>query len=198
MNICEFNIQTKKGEDQPTRWLVVQQIPYPDLHGDAGRLRWRNMEGLAQSYGNPAVGIGKVWDCYLLTPTAQPGKDFNRSEFAGWQDYNTMAVNGGAIMFRGKTLGEMSIRAHADSRFPIIRVRGHETPTQSEMDMIKALIIPKLVDFVGGRKEALRSEAIGRIKETFERKLAMARKQIQPLASESEEIIRKLISGELD
>ena len=42
------------------------------------------------------------------------------------------------------------------------------------------------------------SEAIGMIKETFESKLASARKQIQELSGESEEIIRKLKSGELN
>ena len=46
MKTLKLTVSTKKGETQNLRFLIQQDIPYPDITGEGGRLAWRNCGGL--------------------------------------------------------------------------------------------------------------------------------------------------------
>ena len=194
MKITEFDISTKRGETQKTRWLVTQSIPYPDITGECGRLKWRNGGGLFPSYGNKATGLAPHYICYLLTPDAAipPDGNYNRTHFAGFQNYDTKAINPGALVYRGKSLGELSITFENNPDWPTIRTNCTEHPSSGERAMLYELVIPKLKAFIAENKAAFYIDAVNRVHEQFKKKLTEAQEQLTALEREASDVITML------
>lgn len=188
-HIAEIEVTTKKGHTQKTRWLVVQDRPYPCLRADAGRLHWSNAGGLLGEYGSKPEGLGSRYKCYLLTPGGEVPEDYNRTHFAGYSHrpgpYGAPdVVNPGTIVLRGRDLGEMSVEFGNNPEYPGISVRGYGgSPTTSERDWIKAEIIPALRQFVADNAAAMRRGAIAAVEKRLTDELEEKRRELETLAA---------------
>lgn len=181
-------VSTKKGETQNLRFLVVQEIPYPDITGECGSLKWRNFGGLFPQYGSKAEGIGANYHCYLLSDTAPEviPSDYNRTIFAGYADYHDKTkINGGTFKLRGRDLGEMSIKFSSNPTWPEIKVNGFDTPSKGEREAIQELICPPLLKFIQENRAELKAAAVASIKAQFDRKLDEARVTLIELAKQA-------------
>jgi hypothetical protein len=188
MKTIKMTVSTKKGEYQALRFLVVQEIPYPDIASDGGRISWRNFGGLFDQYGRKADGIGSNYYCYLLADTAPDivPDDYNRTLFAGYTDYHDQTkVNGGTFKFRGKDLGEMSIHFGNNPDYPDIKLNGFNAPTSSERDAIRALICPELRQFITENRVDLKAEAVDKIKNRFAAELRETRESLNALEAQA-------------
>lgn len=195
MKTTTFTVSTKKGEAQTLRWLVVQEIPYPDIEGHSGRFQWRNFGDLFGQYGNKASGIGSNYFCHLLADTAPEAipDDYNRTIFAGYADYHDKTkVNGGTFKLRGRDLGEMSIRFEhnfSNPDYAVIKVNGFDSSSSGERQAITDLICPALRTFINDNKAELKAEAIAKIKARFAAELKEAREQLQELENKTAEAV---------
>lgn len=185
----EIEVATKKGHKQKTRWLVVQDRPYPCIRADAGRLNWSNAEGLIGKYGNQPEGLGSRYTCHLLTPEGEIPEDYNRTHFAGYSHrpgpYGTPdVVNPGTVVLRGHDLGGMSVKFGNNHDHPDISVRGYGgSPTPSERDWIKAEIVPALRRFIADNAETLRRDALAAVEKRLAAELEEKRQELAALAA---------------
>lgn len=186
MQILQHTISTKAGETQNLRWLVVQSRPYPRINGECGRLKWENTEGLFDRYQHPATGLGKTYIAYLLAPDANPGEDYNRTDFAGHVDYNTRAVKPGAIRFRGQDLGETNLTLDTASKgFPTIRIiDGSTAPSANVRKLFDDQILPGLWQFIAEHANELREEAIAAVRKKFNAEILEKRNELEKLQAE--------------
>ena len=185
---AEIEVTTKKGHTQKTRWLVVQERPYPCIRADAGRLNWSNAEGLLGKYGSKPEGLGSRYKCHLLTHEGEIPADYNRTHFAGYSHrpgpYGTSeVVNPGAIVLRGHDLGEMSVGFGSNPEYPDIKVRGYGSPTASERDWVKAEIVPALRRFITDNAETLRRDALAAVEKRLAAELEEKRQELEALAA---------------
>ena len=186
---AEIEVTTKKGHTQKTRWLIVQERPYPCIRADAGRLNWSNAEGLLGKYGSKPEGLGSRYKCHLLTPEGDIPEDYNRTHFAGYSHrpgpYGTPdVVNPGTIVYRGQDLGEMSVRFGSNPEYPDISVRGYGgAPTASERDWVKAEIVPALRRFIADNAETLRRDALAAVEKRLAAELEEKRQELEALAA---------------
>lgn len=198
-HIAEITVSTKKGHEQKTRWLVSQSRPYPDME----RGQWRNAGGLIPKYGNTgAPTIGTEYSCFLLRSDYDPEKATgNRNDFAGfspglvYQDGVRVMLpeHPGSIELRGKSLGEMSVTFGNNPDWPDIQVRGYgNSPTPSEREWIKAAIIPALRQFIDNNAESLKAEAVEKLKNDVESRLASYRADIDRMEKQMSEAIALL------
>jgi len=188
MKTTQFNISTKKGETQTLRFVVTQEIPFPDIEGNGSGLRWRNFGGLFKNYNGEVKGIGSNYICHLLAPGDVP-EDYNRTHFAGYADYHDKTkVNGGTMTVRGRDLGEMTIhfedREHWNSE--TIKVNGYNSPSNGERQVIAQLVLPPLREFIAANKAALREEAIAKIKARFAEQIKATRSHVDALEAQIE------------
>jgi hypothetical protein len=187
MHIHEFAISTKKGDVQPTRWLILQDIPYPNITCDGGGLKWRNFDGLFSQYQSPARGLADVYTCNLLVPGIEIPEDYNRTHFAGFTPYSndgtTKAANPGSILFRGQDLGEM--RISIEPQYAEIRANDGVRPPAGAVEMINAQIVPRLRNYIEQNRGNLKAEAIAKVKAKFAAELAEARAQLDKLQEQA-------------
>lgn len=181
--ITTINVFPKKDETFLTRWLITQDIPYPCIGSNGSSIQWDNLGGLKANYGIKAQGIGERYYCYLLTPTGDIPESYNRTHFAGYKHqpggYGTPEViNPGAIVYRGRDMGEMSVNFMGNPEYPDIKVTGSDSPTAGERDFIKRQLVPFLAEFIATNHAGLREQAIERIKERMRTATAEARKQV--------------------
>lgn len=195
---ASFPISTKKGESQPTRWLIVQDHPWPDLEMSCGKPRWRNADGLFPTWNRPAEGIGKRFTCYLLASNAQEsiGADFNRTHFAGFviDPKKDPTPNPGAIMLRGRSLGETQIRLTIErgafSEFPDIRVvNGCEYPSKAEREILTALVVPPLKAAILDNLDFLQAAAVTATRARMHAALETLQASIRDLAAEIDKAV---------
>jgi hypothetical protein len=194
---ASFSISTKKGESQPTRWLIVQDHPHPDLEMVCVKPRWRNAEGLFPSYNRPATGIGKRFTCYLLSTTAPEslGADYNRTHFAGFviDLRKDPTPNPGAIVLRGKSLGETQIRLTIERgsfRDPDIRVNnGCAYPSRAEREVLAPLIIPPLQAAIMDNLDFLQAAAVTATRARMHKELETLQASIRDLASQIDQSV---------
>lgn len=188
LHTISFNVSAKKGDNQPTRWLVVQNHPHPRINANCGALRWENDEGqLWSSYQRPATGLADNFTCYLLADTCPDPvpEDYNRSQFAGFVPYASygkpaLPPNGGVIQFRGASLGECIVRFERE--WTRISVRdGSQSPSKSESDFFNDQIIPHLKAFIAANRESLKAEAVTRVKARLAGEVAEKRKELNNL-----------------
>lgn len=196
MHITSFHISTKKGDDQTLRFLIVQEIPYPDIGSECGEARWRNGGGLFRQYGRPAEGIGTNYICHLLAPGDVP-EDYNRNHFAGFTPYAgygkpALPPLPGTMKLRGRDLGEMTIKLESNPDWPDIKVCGNESPSRSERDAIKTLVVPHLQKYISEHAAELRAEAVAKITANMVQRIADARKRLDVLEKEADEAIALL------
>ena len=188
-HITEIEVATKKGHAQKTRWIVVQDRPYPCIRADAGRLNWSNAEGLIGKYGSQPEGLGSRYTCHLLTPEGEIPEEYNRTHFAGYSHrpgpYGTPdVVNPGTVVLRGHDLGEMSVKFGSNHDHPDISVRGYGgSPTPSERDWIKAEIVPALRRFIADNAETLRRDALAAVEKRLAAELEEKRQELAALAA---------------
>ncbi len=188
MKTLQISASTKKGETQNLRFLVVQEIPYPDISGECGSLKWRNFGGIFSQYGRKAEGIGASYFCHLLADTAPEviPPDYNRTVFAGYVDYkDQIKINGGTFKLRGKDLGEMSIHFSHNPTWPEIKINGFNAPSKSERESIQELICPALIKFIEQNRASLKAEAVAKIKAQFQDKLKEARETLTELENQA-------------
>lgn len=194
MKTTQLSVSTKKGEAQSLRFMIVQEIPYPDIDGTGSRLQWRNGGAFFPKYGAKFDGIGSRYHCYLLAAECEnPPEDWNRSHLAGYADYDDKTkVNGGTMTLRGKDLGEMSVYFGNNPGWPEIKVRGFDNPSTAEREVIEAQIVPGLLQFIAGNKAALYADACGRLRARIEKELSEARAELDTLEREANTAIAKL------
>ncbi len=191
MKLTSFNISTKKGESQTVRFLVSQEHPWPDYSSNGSSIDWRNTGGLFSAYQQPATGLGSRYYCYLTTPGIEIPEGWNRTHLAGFSHrpgpYGTPeVVNPGSITLRGKDLGEMTVYFGDNPEWPDIKVRGHDAPSSSERDFIKAQIVPALLEFIAANREELKAEAVAAVKASFAKKLGEARAELDAMEKKAE------------
>lgn len=193
---ASFTISTKKGESQPTRWIIVQDHPWPDIEMSCGKPRWRNADGLFPTWNRPAEGIGKRFICYLLASNAPEsiGPNFNRTHFAGFVEPKSYSnpepkINPGAIMLRGKSLGETQIRLTIErgafGEFPDIRViNGSEYPSKAEREILTALVVPPLKAAILDNLDFLQAAAVTATRAKMHRCIQELEASIRDLAAQ--------------
>jgi len=191
MKMTTFQISTKKGESQTVRFLVSQEHPWPDFHSTGSSIQWRNTGGLFPAYQQPAVGLGSRYYCYLTVPGIEIPEGWNRTHLAGFTHrpgpYGSPYVtNPGTITLRGKDLGEMTVYFGNNPEWPDIKVRGHDAPSSSERDFIKAQIVPALRDFITANKDELKQEAIAAVKAAFAKSIKAARSELDAMEKQVE------------
>lgn len=197
MKTLQIEVETKKDCKMLTTWGVWQVHPYPDIEGHSGTFKWRNGGGLFGQCGNPPTGLGNEYGAVLLREgwTPETALD-NRKDHAGykWFDYNEpMQVTPGAIVYRGKSLGETQaeMRSGRDG-FVSFRVRGFDTPTDSERNFLQEQVAPKLLDFVRDNAASLKAEVVQEIKARFASEISEARKCINELQDQANAAIARL------
>jgi hypothetical protein len=189
MKTLKLTASTKKGETQNLRFLIQQDIPYPDIAGDCGRLAWRNAGGLFGQYGSPARGIGENYICSLLADTAPDvvPDDYNRTILAGYADYHDQTkINGGTFKLRGRDLGEMTIKFEGNPDYQNIKVHGFDAPSTGERAAIAEFIVPALRQFITDNRAELKAEAVANIKARFSAELEDARIALKVLEDQAE------------
>lgn len=191
MKTTTFNVSTKKGESQAVRFLISQEHPWPDYHSTGSKIEWRNTGCVFESYQHPAEGIGSRYYCYLTMPDVEIPEGWNRTHLAGFSHrpgpYGTPeVVNPGTITLRGKDLGEMTVYFGSNPEWPDIKVRGHDAPSSSERDFIKAQIVPHLLEFIAANRDELKQEAVAAIKAAFAKCLQSARADLDAMETKAE------------
>ena len=185
-----INVETKKGTVQATLWEVWQNHPWPDI-AKGGHFQWRNADGLFSEYNHPAQGIGRNYTAVLLRSDLTE-RQHNRKDYAGYQDDKSAPANPGCIVYRGKSLGELSITIDG-AGYAEIRARYGEYPdttTPGEREFVKASIVPYLVAYIEANRDSLKADAMAAIRETVKRNLADAREAIAKLEAEAEAAIK--------
>lgn len=186
----KVTIETKKGQTQNTQWGVWQERPFPDIE-KGGRFKWRNGEGLFPNFNGPAQGIGRNYTAVLLRSDLTK-RENNRKDYAGYQEDRNTPENPGCIVYRGKSLGETSIKIDSHG-YATIRTRYGsypDTTTAGEREFVKAAVVPGLIAFIEANRAELKAEAIAAIRETVKRNLADARQDIDELEAEAEAAIK--------
>lgn len=193
MKTLSFNVSAKKGDSQPTRWLIVQNQPYPRINANGGELRWENDEGqLWDRYQHPATGIADHYTCYLLSNTCpDPVPDsYDRTHFAGYVPYASygkpaLPANGGTIQFRGASLGETVVKFERD--WTVIKVvDGGQSPSKSERQFFDEQIIPRLKEFIAENRASLKAEAAASVKKRLVLQVAEKRAELSKLEKQIE------------
>lgn len=195
MKTTQTTITTAKSREQVTTWGIWQDRPYPSIDGGGYRARWSNCGGVFPEYGNPAKGLEAKFSAVLLregyTPETATG---NRNDYAGFVPCRETEAIPGAIMFRGRSLGEVS--AEIDTRPHGCgvwwKVRGGETPTETEKALLREQVEPVLVAAVDEHAAELRREAVEGIRETCKNAIAEARKALDTLEQEAQAAIAAL------
>ena len=196
MKTLQIEVETKKGCKMLTTWGVWQSHPYPDIEGHSGSFKWRNGGGLFGQFGNPPTGLANEYQAVLLregwTPeTAQN----NRNDYAGfeWNDYGQPKQTlPGCIIFRGKSLGEMSAEIRADDAYVSFRVHECDYATESERAFLKEQITPSLLAFVRDNTVPLKVEVVQKITARFVSEIVDARKCIDILENEAGQVLTRL------
>ena len=183
MKTARIKVSTKKGQTQSTAWRIIQAHPYPDIE-KAGSWRWRNCEGLFDSYQHPAAGLGNNYYCQLLR-SDKPADGRDRTSFAGYDG------NPGTIVLRGVDLGEMRIDVHGNG-YNKISVRGFNSPTSGEAAFITAAIIPCLLAAIAESKAELKAEAVEAVRVCIVEHVKEARAAIDKLEVEALNAVKKL------
>ena len=203
-HIVPITVILKAGVTQNTRWLITHTHSYPCLGGVTGQIDWTNGEDVFPRFNREAPKLDTRYEVHLLADFTTPKGEPARLDFAGTEDWQTQGgervkvVTPGSIILRGKSLGETVIRViRVDLPcggwdFPVIRVRGNDHPTQTERDFIKAQITPQLREYATAHADALRREAIQRLRERCNAAVAEARKQLDALALHAEANLSKL------
>lgn len=197
MHTTEFTITTKKGESQKTRWLIVQEIPFPDIEGSCGTLKWRNAGELFPQYGNPARGIGSRFNCYLVVPEIEIPEDYNRNHFAGYVPYSidrnaTPKPNPGTILFRGKDLGEISVYFGDNPDWPDIKSEQCNRVQGAARDMLLEQVVPPLREYIKRNADKLKSEAVEKLRKRMSDEIGKASKALAELSIEAAKAIKAL------
>lgn len=197
MITTSFTISAKKGDEQLTRWLIVQEIPYPCIYatsGSSGSFRWENGGGLFR-YGRPAEGIGSKYYCHLLRSDIDVFSipdNYNRTVFAGYMDYDTNSVAPGAVMLRGQSMGELTVRFEENPDWPRIAVRCTDSPSTGERKFITDQIVPKLKAAIALYKRALYGEAVEKLSAHIQKNINAARASIDKLQEEALAALKNL------
>lgn len=201
-HIADITVSAKKGHEQKTRWLVSQARPFPDIHG-VSRLEWRNAGQLIPQYGSKLPPtLGSTYYCHLLRSDFNPETATgNRNDFAGFSP-GLVYKDGvrvmqpdlpGSIEFRGKSLGEMEITFGNNPEWPDIKVRGYNgSPTTTERDWIKAVIVPALRQFIADNAASLKAEAVAALKEDTAERMSSYRADLDRMEKQMADIIAKL------
>lgn len=183
-HIASFPIQPKKGETQHLRFLIQQEIPYPDTEGFGGRIQWRNTGGLLPKHGAPATGLENSYRCLLLPDSGTPPATFNRTHLAGYEN------NPGTLTIRGKNLGEVTITI--GDIWQTTRVCGFEKTTPSEEKVFAEWIYPPLREYIQEKKKSLHEDAVRRVEKNFEEKLTQLQSSLEELRRESQKALCRL------
>lgn len=192
MKTLSFTVSAKKGDTQIVRWLVVQNIPYPRINANGGPLCWENDDRqLWDRYQQPAKGIGQNYTCYLLADTCPDPvpADYNRTHFAGYvpcRGYKDPdpKPNGGSVVFRGKTLGECTVKIDSTGYVMINVGDGFTRPGNAESDFFKDQIVPTIKQFIADNREELRNYALAKLKTNLASEVSEKRKELDKLESQ--------------
>ncbi len=188
----KITITTKKGITQETQWLVWQNRPYPDIE-KAGSWKWRNGDGLFSDFNGPARGIGRNYSAVLLRSDLDMTKrENNRKDYAGYKDGQNDKENPGCIVYRGKSLGELSITIDGNG-YATIRTRYGEYPdttTPGEREFINREIVPYLLAFIEANRAELKAQAIAGIRQQVSDRITEAKDAIDRLSREAEAAIK--------
>lgn len=185
-----INVTTKKGTAQLTTWEVWQNHPWPDIE-KGGRFQWRNADGLFGTYTSPARGIGRNYTAVLLRSDLAE-RQHNRKDYAGYRDGQNDKENPGCIVYRGKSLGELSITIDGNG-YATIRTRYGEYPdttTPGEREFIKREIVPYLLAFIEANRAELKAQAIAGIRQQVADRITEAKDAIDRLSREAEAAIK--------
>lgn len=187
----QIEIQTKKNETVITAWEITQDHPWPDIEGACGSLRWRNAGGILPQYGRPAEGLGTTYTAAMLRPDYDPAKaEGNRRDYAGF-DGNP------SFTYRGREMGEITAEIRIGQRWPdggsVYFHRSYsEALTDGERKLLQDQVAPSLIAFVKAHAEALKEQAIDKIKDSVARHLADARVRLAEMEQEMSEAIEML------
>lgn len=188
----KITIEPKKNVSIETIWNIEQDRPYPDMGARWSTPRWRNTGGLFAEFGNPAYGLKKDFRAELLRNDTEEHDITSRLSSAGYNG------NPGSFDYRGKYLGEISV----DITPRLVqmgkgfcarwRVRGFETPTNSEVEFLNAAVLPGLLAAIEANRAELKAYAVKCIKEKAAQCLADARKALDAMGEQMERAISQL------
>ena len=191
MVTTHITVSAKKGHERATLWLIKQIRPFPSISGGHS-MGWQGGDGLFGEYGNPARGIGNSYRAELLrSDFSHETATGNRCDFAGYTPERNGPENPGAIVLRGKSLGETSVEIDSNgwSRW---RVRGFDTPTDGETAFLNEQVLPSLLSAIQANAADLRREAIEGIRESCAQAISEARETLDKLEREALKAIAAL------
>jgi len=195
--LTEIEVQTKKNTTMTTTWDVEQMIPHPQLRIVCGKLDWENGDGLFGRYGrNMDEGLPKYYYAVLLRSDYDEAKrEGSSKDHAGYDG------SPGSIMYRGTTLGEVTVRfSIGHEGRTILRelwVRGYAKPTPSERTFLMEQVIPRLADFVQKNNKALLKQAVQRLEKDMAEKVAEAVASVAKVKAKAKKALEIAKGGEL-
>lgn len=180
---------TRKNKTRSTLWVLCQARPHPDIASIAGGLDWRNTGGLFdKSYNFP-----RIYNATLLREgwTPETAED-NRRDYAGFTEDRT--ENPGALIVRGRSLGELSATIDRTHSAAIVRyqVRGFAHPTKGEYEYLSNTLTPLLIDAVDSRRYELFVEAVQGVEKSMRDSLRRIRVDVDVLENHMRQAIETL------
>lgn len=166
------DIPLKKGVTATINWLITQDVPFPDITTESGRLAWRNFGGLLKQYGQPAKGLENSYslDMDVGNPERQA-----------------------CFSYRGLDLGAITadIKTTPWGSFSW-KVRRNDAPRDSEQSLLDLYVKPVILKAIEDHKEELKADAVKRLKEYVSHKLSETRDRLKKLDEEMSAALENL------
>ena len=204
-HICRLTVKTTKtAAPQPVAFIILQDADFPYIDGHMPHMSWRNGPTFPTPYPPQPPTVAQIFKAYQLRADLEPEDlpaDWNRNHLAGYTPYKSAHAmteqkpNPGAIIYRGQTLGELSVEiqhpAHLTGPAIWSKVRDFTNPTPGESAFIKEQIAPALLAFIAANRPSLHAEAVETtaahvaklLKDTRERLDELETKAAQALAA---------------
>lgn len=183
--VCSVTVSAKKGDTQTARFVINQDIPWPRVHTSGGSLEWQNHEGKLFSHcGQGPKGIRENYTCELLSMDfiGELPDNYNRMSLAGFSHrpgpYGTPEITNPSLVYRGKSLGELTISFGNNLDWPDIKQGYSGSFTSVERGWIKEQIVPQLRAFIAANKAELRKMALAAIESRMRENVAEKRAEL--------------------
>lgn len=169
-HILTTTVSAKKGDKQTSRWLIAQDRPYPNLEIKYGRAEWTHVDGILKG------DLPENYRAYLLRSDIEV-KDiplsWDRTHLAGF------GPNPGSLVYRGRTLGEMTCEITRRHAYLGWRVGYNASLSSAETDWLAAQLGPQFREFIAANLASLKKDVIDYLRTRCEREIGVARKLIE-------------------
>lgn len=185
-HIITTTVSAKKGDQQTSRWLIVQDRPFPNLEVRCGRAEWTHVEGILKG------ALPERYRAYLLRSDIEVKdipQSWDRTHLAGF------GSNPGSLVYRGRALGETSCelaRPWPPYNDGLTWRVGHSVPSPADTNWLSEQLGPQFREFISANLAALKQHVIDYLRTRCEREIDSARKLLETADTQIKEAINKL------